>query len=514
MIGESFLNGRVFLNHGDNREVLRSLPDNSIDAIVTDPPYALTSIVKRFGKAGAAPAKKGKGKSATGAYARASAGFMGQHWDTGETAFAIEFWAECFRVLKPGGHVAAFSGTRTQHRMTIAIEDAGFEIRDDILRMLDSAEPWRLFMNSLDDAQRSALVALMDEASPTGLAAWAYGTGFPKSHDVSKALDKHLGAARAKVRIPASAVANTKARQDSRPYIEAAKAAGYHEIDGDQAVTPQALAAAGFGTALKPAWEPIILARKPLIGSVAENWIAHGTGGINVDGCRVEGGERQLVVCDRRDGNNTYGPGLAGSRAAGMTTTGRHPANIIHDGSAEVMAAFPDAPGQQAAPRADGAPKAGSIYGRMSHPTPGSMWAIGGERSSVPGGPIYGDAGGSAARFFYSSKADADDRIGSRHPTVKPVELMMWVVRLVTPKGGLVLDPFAGSGSTGEAAWAEGMRCILIEREAKFCEDIRRRLNLVMCGPDERQREAIKANGKAKALDVETDEIPLFKVLV
>jgi len=153
---ETFLNGKVMLHAGDSRDVLKTLGDCSIDSIVTDPPYALVSIVKRFGKSGSAAVKVPEGGS--GAYARASAGFMGKKWDTGETAFAVEFWAECLRVLKPGGHVAAFSGTRTYHRMACAIEDAGFEIRDQL--------------------------------------AWCYGSGFPKSHDVSKGIDKAAGAER------------------------------------------------------------------------------------------------------------------------------------------------------------------------------------------------------------------------------------------------------------------------------------------------------------------------------
>lgn len=495
LIGEPFLDGRVFLNQGDSRDVLKTLPDSSIDSIVTDPPYALVSIVKRFGKEGAAPAKVREGGS--GAYARASAGFMGQQWDTGEVAFAVEFWAECYRVLKPGGFIAAFSGSRTSHRMAVAIEDAGFEIRDNIIDMLASDEPWRLFLESLDDAQRSALARLLDDVSPSGLLAYCYGTGFPKSHDVSKALDKHLGAARQKVRIPASAVANTKARQDSRPYIEAAKANGYHEIDSNDPVTVEALMAKGFGTALKPAFEPIVLARKPLIGSVAENWLEHGTGGLNVDGCRIAGPKPDTT---RGAGGQNGVFGKLGAQGRVVDDgRGRHPANVVHDGSPEVVGCFPESDGQAGAVGpAQGARGRTLVYG---------------EYGPRPLAEPRGDAG-SASRFFYSAKADDDDRIGSKHPTVKRVELMMWLVRLVTPKGGIVLDPFAGSGSTGEAAWAEGMHCVLVEREPKFCDDIRRRLKLVFAGPDERKREAVKANGKAKELADETDEIPLFKALV
>lgn len=330
----------VEVHLGDSRDVLKTLADCSVDSVVTDPPYALVSIGKRFGAEGAAPAKAGK----TGAYQRASAGFMGKKWDTGETAFAVEFWAEVLRVLKPGGHVIAFGGTRSFHRLACAIEDGGFEIRDQL--------------------------------------AWLYGSGFPKSHDVAKG--------------PA---------------------------------TPDGERWQGWGTALKPALEPICLARKPLIGTVAANVLAHGTGALNIDGCRIE--------------------------------TGRWPANLIHDGSDEVLAAFPAEAGGGGGSRAPG---------RTGKPT-----------ISAPGvglgtSTVGHDDSGSAARFFYSAKADAEDRLGSKHPTVKPVDLMAWLVRLVTPPGGVVLDPFAGTGTTGLAAMGGGFSAILIEREPEYHADIQRRL--------------------------------------
>jgi site-specific DNA-methyltransferase (adenine-specific) len=408
-VSELFLDGRVELRCGDNREVLRAQPDSSIDSIVTDPPYALVSIVKRFGKAGSAAVKVPADGS--GAYARASAGFMGKAWDTGETAFAADFWAECLRVLKPGGHVVAFSGTRTYHRMVCAIEDAGFEIRDSLQ--------------------------------------WLYGSGFPKSHNVAKSLGREL--------------AGPELREEWE----------------------------GWGTALKPAVEPICLARKPLVGTVAQNVIKHGTGAINIEGCRV-GLNGEMTVRSR---NVSYGSlhegrdkkgGIAG---VGGSDAGRWPANIVHDGSEEVLEAFPEAPGQQrgVGPQ-HGAKDSVNVYGDY------------GARDQFD---PRGDSG-SAARFFYTAKADADDRIGSRHPTVKPVDLMQWLCRLVTPKGGTVLDPFAGTGTTGEAAFREGFKAILIERESEYQDDIRRRMALVMAGPEERRRESIKAKGAV------VDAGPLF----
>jgi DNA methylase len=228
-------------------------------------------------------------------------------------------------VLKPGGHMLAFSGTRTYHRMVCAIEDAGFEVRDQI--------------------------------------GWTYGSGFPKSKN----------------------------------------------LDGEWQ---------GWGTALKPAWEPIVVARKPLIGTVADNVLAHGTGALNIDGCRVPTGDRW-------------------------------PANLIHDGSDEVVACFPTAPGQQCRARTDGASQGNNTFGALKHVT----------YEPEPRGDT-----GSAARFFYCAKASKSDRgAENTHPTVKPTDLMRYLCRLVTPRGGVVLDHFMGSGSTGKAAVLEGFRFIGID---------------------------------------------------
>jgi DNA methylase len=261
--------------------------------------------------------------------------------------------------------------------------------------------------------------------------------------------------------------------------------------------TPEAAEWEGWGTALKPAFEPIVLARKPLSEkTVAANVLQHGTGAINIDGCRVGVDDAEREIIDNRSGANSqaddgliYGNGL-GNRAQGTTfkshTQGRFPANVITDGSDEVVAAFPESSGgsatERSTSRADG-------YG-LSAPTIKTAY----------------EGEGSAARFFYSAKADSDDRLGSKHPTVKPVDLMQWLVRLVTPKGGLVLDPFAGTGTTAEACYREGMNCMMVEREAEYQADIRRRMKLILSGPDERSRESIKA----KVGDIPFEDGTLF----
>lgn len=434
--------------HGDCLAVLKTLPDNSVDSIVTDPPYGLS--------------------------------FMGKKWDYDVPS--VEVWAECLRVLKPGGYLLAFAGTRTQHRMAVRIEDAGFEIRDMI--------------------------------------AWVYGSGFPKSLDVSKAIDKAGGASpreqsellRAKreragftreqvaehVGCTSSSVRDWeegRARAVGAPVefivpsveyrAKLAGLLGYSADErrligaapdrrGDGTVygvghsgelraggnTEAARQWQGWGTALKPALEPITVARKPLIGTVSENVLAHGTGALNIEGCRV--GDEVLPAM-------TAGQAKIGTFERGVMVTpertGRWPANLIHDGSEEVLAGFP------------------------------------------------GDAESSAARYFYCAKASKADRdaglshlptvtadpygqhrgrrmdgndtridgkppaVGkNHHPTVKPTDLMRYLCRLVTPPGGTVLDPYTGSGSTGKAAVLEGFRFLGIEREAEYVAVARARI--------------------------------------
>jgi DNA modification methylase len=470
---EQFLDGRIVLHCGDCLEAMGQLAENSIDACVCDPPYHLQSIHKRF-------AAKGRDETseryAAGPYGRHAKGFMGKVWDGGDIAFQPETWAAVYRVLKPGGHLLAVGGTRTYHRMVCAIEDAGFEIRDCI--------------------------------------SWLYGSGFPKSHDVSKAIDKRLGAERTD--------AIGKSSRHGGGIIGAGTS---YEISPEVPIlyapaTDLAAQWSGWGTALKPALEPICLARKPLGGrTVAENVLEHGTGALNIDGCRIPAGTEHM----RGLVKYSNGGALAEMRNGGKhdfiatdSPLGRWPANIIHDGSDEVVAAFPET-------ASGGGDKRGGCKFFMSGDTrtePTGHEADSGSAArffkscngrdgeasaerrytdtAVPFGLLPGARrdGVEASRLFYTSKADGDDRLGSRHPTVKPIDLMQYLVRLVTPKGGTVLDPFAGTGTTGEAAFREGMRAVLIEREAEYQADIRRRMALVLAGPDERSRESVKARGK------------------
>lgn len=440
--------------HGDSRAALKDLADASVDSCACDPPYALVSIGKRFGADGAAPAKS---DGASGVYARASAGFMGQTWDTGETAFDPEFWREVWRVLKPGAHVVAFSGTRTYHRLACAIEDAGFEIRD--------------------------------------MVAWLYGTGFPKSHDVSKAIDKAAGASRAVVRERYTA-------RRIKPGATVVREGGYGKQDvtftaADTApATPEATAWEGWGTALKPALEPIVLARKPLAGTVVATVLAHGCGALNIDGCRIEA-EKPTGWSGAAAGGGTWNEETCGLGKPGgaRPVKGRWPANVVHDGSAEVVGAFPE-----------------TASGRLEPHHVKSGAGLGGTPTFAmrdrPGeaGSFGGDAG-TAARFFFSAKADALDRHGSKHPTVKPVDLMAWLIRLVTPPGGIVLDPFAGSGTTGIAALREGCAAILIEREAQFVADIERRIAFAA---GEGRHSRLERAREVKPVEAAGLDLPLF----
>lgn len=403
----------ISIHHSDCVAWLQAYDGPLFDSCVTDPPYHLTSIVKRFGGKDAAPAMVG----ATGAYARASKGFMGKEWDGGDVAFRPETWRAVYDKLKPGAHLVAFSGTRTYHRMACAIEDAGFEIRDQLQ--------------------------------------WLYGSGFPKSHDVSKGIDKSLGL-------------------ENEREITHYKGQGPRSMFDGGKPRPASLPASqwnGWGTALKPACEPICLARKPLSEkSIAANVLKHGTGAINVDGCRIGTEEtikttRNYVAGGLEPGGMQKGPGAFAVYK--QNDAGRWPANVLHDGSDEVLAGFPET----------GLSSGGSGQASLESASPHfQSFGSGSARKHL--GDNAGGLGdsGSAARYFYSAKAGPLDRIGSKHPTIKPVDLMRWLVRLITPPGGLILEPFAGSGSTGIAALAEGFDCTMIDLEADHVADIERKL--------------------------------------
>jgi DNA modification methylase len=442
--------GKVILHGGDCLDVLPTLPANSVDACVVDPPYHLTIVpLNSFGVQERAGGRSLREKAAR-------TGFMGKTWDGGDIAFRPDVWRQVLRVLKPGGHLLSFGGTRTYHRMACAIEDAGFEIRDTIM--------------------------------------WVYGSGFPKSHDVSKAIDKAAGAKRKVVGIRRYADGtnghwglsdkyaqdrHTKSLNRKSPKLESAPA------------TAAARQWSGFGTALKPACEPIVLARKPLSEStVAANVLKWGAGALNIDGCRV-GTDAGWSYPNGRGGEGWHGRQSLGSNLTESiaATAGRWPANIIHDGSDEVVALFP---AQAGACAPSSGPKLRGVNTSVAR----------GKYNGFKGAPSFHNDSGSAARFFYTAKADDDDRLGSRHPTVKPLDLMRWLVRLVTPPGGTVLDPFAGTGTTAEAAFREGMRAMLIEREAEYQADIRRRMLLAMAGNSERARETVKAKLQGKPIDL------------
>ena len=401
----------MLLLNGDCIEQMQKLKDErkQIDSVVTDPPYHLTSIVERYGKEGSAPAK-----DKDGLYQRQAKGFMGKEWDGGDIAFRKETWELAYKLLKPGGQLLAFSASRNYHRMAVAIEDAGFEIRDQIM--------------------------------------WIYGSGFPKSLNL-----------------------------------------------GD-----------GWGTALKPAHEPIVMAKKRLEGTNKQNKDKYGTGGINIDGCRIKTNpevDDMLREVERvqRDENNVWSNKNSGfknenNNLTGVPIEGRFPANVMHDGSDVVKDIFPNSKGFVS----NGDAKVGETSKGAIPPL---------RRGNATS---YGDDG-SAARYFYCPKTSKSERNvgldnftakpmawgnqakaelkrgnldfkgnqgdGSKHnkvemrlnthPTVKPVELMKYLCRLVTPKGGVVLDPFMGSGSTGMGAKDEGFDFIGIEKDEeyfKICE--------------------------------------------
>ncbi len=442
----------VTLYHGDCIEVMRSdengydftlgygtkraLPDDSISAIITDPPYGL--------------------------------GFMGKEWD--DLPPGLPWAQECLRVLKPGGHLLAFGGSRTWHRLAVALEDAGFEIRDSI--------------------------------------AWLYGSGFPKSMDVSKAIDKAAGATRVDRPDPRwlERYPNGPGGGNLRPSSIGRNADGSSSLRRESALTtsdPVTVAAReweGWGTALKPAFEPIVVARKPLTGTVAANVLEHGTGALNIDATRIVTNDNLNGGAYAKEGNRSESASLhagSGMNVPGATTgkdytapTGRWPANVVLD---ESQAAALD--------EQTGVLTSGLMKARTNREPRKGGPIYGADNRNIVSGDTYGDQGG-ASRFFptfaltaedaawqermnnlptfrYEAKAPGTERPdvdGVQHPTVKPLELMRWLVRLVTPWGGVVLEPFAGSGTALEACLLEGFDVIGIEREETYLPLIMQRI--------------------------------------
>jgi DNA modification methylase len=411
--------------NSDCIEAMKQMADNSVDAIVTDPPYEL--------------------------------GFMGKSWDSTGIAFNVEVWKEALRVLKPGANLIAFSGSRTYHRMAVAIEDAGFEIRDQIM--------------------------------------WVYGSGFPKSMNIAKALDKTNGfqgevIGTEKVDIGMQGGSMHSGRSTNVVEREITK------------LSDQAQKWEGWGTALKPAHEPMVLARKPLEGTVVNNVLTYGVGGLNIDGSRVEG---KLEGDPNRFAKTDGGEFVMELHDAPIVRNeGRWPANFIHDGSDEVVALFPESKGMATQ-------KSGSninIYGGN---------ALYESSTTFPDTRQGFNDSGSAARFFYcakTSKADRNEGLdnfptkqkifngqndtssdyvegsvenkfttqpsANHHPTVKPTELMRYLCKLITPPKGVILDPFMGSGSTGKGAVKEGFDFIGIDQSSEYCEIARARIEYAL----------------------------------
>jgi DNA modification methylase len=407
---------------GDCRDVLRTLADNSVDSVVTDPPYEL--------------------------------GFMGKSWDSTGIAYDVTVWAECLRVLKPGGHILAFGGSRTFHRLAVAVEDAGFEIRDTI--------------------------------------AWIYGSGFPKSLDVSKAIDKKAGAEREVTGQRQGAQSNSTGKFGGWGNDNGSGVSSFNETAPS---TAEAQQWSGWGTALKPAFEPIVVGRKPFGKgvTVAENVLAWGVGGLNIDASRI--GTEKVTINTFDNGAKPFG-GAVGEPFTSRQSEGRWPANVILD---EVTAGLVDE-------------QSGQVKGQVGmSKTKGDFRFIEGDTETVQKFDQGKTDSGGASRFFYQAKASKRDRnegleglqdsrggsermnnsdgrkaeIGesdrlpvtkNHHPTVKPTQLMRYLIKLVTPPGGTVLDPFTGSGSTGKAALLDGYKFVGAELTAEYMPIIEGRL--------------------------------------
>jgi len=463
---------------GNSLDLLPTLADNSIDAIVTDPPYGLGNpdpdyiikAIQLWASGDRAHIPEGKG-------------FMGKSWDSFVPPPAI--WDECLRVLKPGGHLLAFAGTRTYDLMGISIRMAGFEIRDSI--------------------------------------GWVYGSGFPKSLDVSKAVDSHKKFGGSSTRLKRKALMGDEytpsevVGKNRTGYERSMNAPSTTAPTRTNEITPEAQQWQGWGTALKPALEPIVVARKPLIGTVAENVLTHRTGGLNIDASRI-GGDITKDPNYRPNAKNHAGHGSSFSVGGENTrdkkdlpdagfhnSQGRWPANLILD---EYTADLLD---EQSGQGKSGKPGIRTADGFNANAYGAGMGIKAGQNNGE-----YGDSGG-ASRFFYVAKASKRDRNEGLedlqakyqprdngfsdkisdtnaprqnfHPTVKPTDLMRYLIKLITPPGGTVLDPFTGSGSTGKAAILEGFDFIGIELTEDYWPIIEGRLKHVEAKVAERIKE-------------------------
>lgn len=396
------------LHCDDCLEIMPTLEAGSTDSIVTDPPYGLS--------------------------------FMGKNWDHGVPS--VPFWEAALRVAKPGAFLLAFGGTRTFHRLTCAIEDAGWEIRDCIM--------------------------------------WVYGSGFPKSMAIDKAIDAKLGKSEERAVLAPNPYSSTGRKpgilqmggDNKRPIMEQRMIdQGIDRAPLTVPATPEAAQWEGWGTTIKPAWEPIIVAMKPLDGTFANNALVHGVAGLNIDGCRV-GTAGDLNPGDYDDTRRSA-PKFSGimnngkvgqfRSRTGAVPNGRWPANVIHDGSDEVLVEFA---------------KAGESISRSGGLSNKRSGGIMGKKVNEYRPRTGHDDTGSVARFFYCAKASSSERGGNRHPTVKPLALMRYLMRLTaTPAGGTVLDPFMGSGSTGVAAIQEGRRFVGIEKDIGYFEIAQKRIS-------------------------------------
>ena len=429
---------------GNNLDILKTFPDNSIDSVVTDPPYGLGKEPNAI--------EVLQSWITTGYHEVKGKGFMGKEWD----AFVPQpnFWKEIYRVLKPGGYVLSFAGTRTYDWMVMAVRLAGFEIRDMI--------------------------------------AWLYGSGFPKSHDISKAIDKSLGAEREVV---------GKHQRPAKSIYTQAQVEMSKDVNITAPSTDEAKQWQGWGTALKPALEPIVMARKPLDGTIAQNVLKHGVGGINIDECRVETDEtlQPSSSTKMKYGGNSFNESSTMNDPNWVQNqNGRFPANVIHDGSDEVVSLFPYT-------ESGGSGKIGTYRKAESNIEFTSPRFV--DENNFRNGDE-----GSASRFFYTAKAsqeernfglydfeekrhadrNKDDGVGGNnprnrtnnsrknfHPTVKPIDLMRYLVRLVTPENGICLDPYLGSGTTAIACEMEKISWIGIELMPEYAEIAKARIGAV-----------------------------------